>query len=527
MAHAVIAGGEAVHLEGITKRFGEFKALDEVSLTLRFGEIHALVGENGAGKTTLMKILFGAYQPTSGRILLGDADVTPHWTTRKAIAHHVGMVHQHFSLVMEHSILDNVVMPTLRWTNLAPRWDTYRRKLDELQQSLGFTLAVDRPVGELGIGERQQVEILKMLYQGAKILILDEPTAVLIPQQAERLLTTLVQLRTLGYAVILITHKLEHAVTFSDYITVLRGGRHIATVAKGQASTSEIAAMMVKQEVAAVRQPRAPVGTNVILEVEDLCIDAAGVPLLDHVDLQIREGEIIGVAGVVGNGQSELADTILGLRRPTSGHLRFRGANIEDRSISGRREAGIASIPEDRHTHAIVGDMDLASNFILGREGTPQFSRLGILSRKGIAEFAQHCLGEFDVRAHSTAIPIKYLSGGNQQKAVIGRELSNRPKLIVAHEPSRGLDFAATAYVRNRLVAAAEAGAGVLLISSDLDELMELSTCIIVLYNGRLIGRLAADEYDLEHLGLLMAGIGSQTPVAPVHGQAPRAGAPA
>ena len=502
-----MTGNLAVSLENITKTFGDVKALDDVSLTLRFGEIHALVGENGAGKTTLMKVLFGMYQPTSGRILLDGQDVTAHWTTRKAIAHHIGMVHQHFSLVMDHSVLDNVVMSTLRWTNLAPDWKQYRQQLEELQQTLGFSLDLERQVGDLGVGERQQVEILKMLYQGARILILDEPTAVLIPQQAQRLLATLQQLRNMGYAVILITHKLIHACEFADHITVLRTGQHIATVAKDECNSSEIAAMMVKQEIATVHQPRVSSLGKPVLDLENVSLEAGEIRVLDDINLQVREGEIVGIAGVVGNGQNVLAGTILGLLHPSEGVVRFCGQDVAARSIAERRASGIANIPEDRHAHAVVGDMSLAYNFILGREGTDQFSHNGILSRKSIADFAQHCLEEFDVRAHSTAIPIKFLSGGNQQKAVIGRELSNQPKLIVAHEPSRRLDFAATAYVRNRLVQAAESGAGVLLISSDLDELMELSTRIVVLYSGRLVGEMKMHEYDLERLGLLMAGL--------------------
>ncbi|HUH39796.1 MAG TPA: ABC transporter ATP-binding protein [Castellaniella sp.] len=518
MSNTAIDTGVAVRLESITKVFGELKALDDVSLTLRFGEIHALVGENGAGKTTLMKVLFGVHPPTSGRIVLDGQDVASHWTTRKAIAHHIGMVHQHFSLVMEHSVLDNVVMPNLGWTDFAPDWAKFRKRLDEIQQSLGFSLFPDRLVGDLAIGERQQVEILKMLYQGAKVLILDEPTAVLIPQQTERLLKTLVQLRDQGYAVILITHKLEHASEFADMITVLRGGQHIATVPKGQASTTEIASMMVKQEVAAVHQPRTTDCDTPVLHLKKVSMASAGVPVLNELDLRVCEGEIVGIAGVVGNGQSELVDVILGLRRPSSGSVLFQDKDIGPLETTQRRACGIANIPEDRHTHAIVGEMDLASNLILGREGSSKFSKFGVLNRKRIDDFAKDCMVEFDVRAPSAAIRIRFLSGGNQQKVVIGRELSTHPKLIVAHEPSRGLDFAATAYVRHRLVQAAEGGSGVLLISSDLDELMELSNRILVIYNGRLVGALSPGQYDPEALGLLMAGVtsGDATRVAPL-----------
>ncbi len=513
--NGAIAAGEAVRLEGISKEFGPFKALDDVSLRLRFGEIHALVGENGAGKSTLMNVLYGILQPTSGRILFDGQDVTPHWTTRKAITHQVGMVHQHFSLVMEHSVLDNVIMPTFRWMDLAPKWNDCRKALTELTEKFGFDLSADQLVEKLSVGQRQQVEILKMLYQGAKILILDEPTAVLTPQQSERLLAMLVQLRDQGYAVVIITHKLEHALELADHITVLRGGRHIATVAKGRSSVAEIARMMVSQEVKAVHRPSTTALGEVILDMQDVSLDPAGVPLLDGIDLQVREGEILGVAGVAGNGQSELAAAIIGLRQITAGAIRIQGKELGTSSVERRRRDGIAIIPEDRHSDAVVGDMDIAANFILGREGAAQFSKRGILNRKSIGEFAQRCLGEFDVRARSVTTKIEYLSGGNQQKVVIGRELSAKPKLIVAHEPSRGLDFAATAYVRRRLVEAAEAGAGVLLISSDLDELMELSTSMVVIYSGRIVGKVNADEYDPERFGLLMAGATTEAGAVP------------
>lgn len=504
--NGAIAGSEAVRLEGITKEFGQYKALDNVNLTLRFGEIHALVGENGAGKSTLMNVLYGILQPTTGRILFGGQDVTPHWTTRKAIAHGVGMVHQHFSLVMEHSVLDNVIMPTFRWTDLMPRWGDCRKALNELTKKFGFDLPADELVEKLAVGQRQQVEIVKMLYQGAKIIILDEPTAVLTPQQGERLLALLTQLREQGFAVVIITHKLEHALEFADQITVLRGGRHIATVAKGETSVTEIARMMVSHEVKAVQRSSDIVLGKAVLDMRSVTLNPSGVPLLESIDLQVREGEILGIAGVAGNGQSELAEVIIGLRQVTSGAIAIDGKELGSSSVEQRRRGGIAIIPEDRHTHAVVGEMDLASNFILGREGAPQFSQRGVLKRKGIDEFARHCLGEFDVRARSVGTKIEYLSGGNQQKVVIGRELSANPRLIIAHEPSRGLDFAATAYVRRRLVQAAEAGAAVLLISSDLDELMELSTSVAVLYSGRIAGRVNAGEYDPERFGLLMAG---------------------
>lgn len=504
------ACGDIVQMEHVSKVFGEFTALDDVSVALRLGQIHALVGENGAGKTTLMKALFGMHAPTSGRILVEGVDVTPHWTTRKAIARGIGMVHQHFSLVNEHSVLDNIVMPTLHWSDLAPDWRKFHDRLAQLQEQLGFSLAPRKPVGQLSIGERQQVEILKMLYQGARILILDEPTAVLIPQQVQRLLDTLGQLRDLGYAVIIITHKLEHACFFADHITVLRGGRLVRSMPAADTHPAEVASLMVRQDVVAVHRPRVDSAGDTILEMDRVSVAADGVVALDGVDLQVRAGEVVGIAGVMGNGQSELVDVIVGLTDKSDGDLLFHGRSLDAVDTARRRAAGVAVIPEDRHAHAIVGDMDLAAHFILGRESCSPFSRRGILNTRTITDFAQRCCAEFDVRAHSTAMPIRFLSGGNQQKAVIGREFSRQPSLIVAHEPSRGLDIAATAYVRSRLVQAAEAGAGVLLISSDLDELMELSSRILVLYNGRIVGELDASVYDVEQLGRLMAGVGGR-----------------
>ncbi|WP_112323635.1 ABC transporter ATP-binding protein [Oceanibium sediminis] len=498
---------EIVRLENISKVFGSLTALDDVSVTLRAGEIHALVGENGAGKSTLMNVLYGLLTPTSGRIVVGGEDVTANWNTREAIAHRIGMIHQHFSLVGAHSVLDNIVMPTLKWTDFAPDWNGHRARLAELSETFGFDLPIEKLVDELPVGQRQQVEILKMLYEDAKVLILDEPTAVLTPQQADRLLEMLVKFRDMGYAVVIITHKLEHALELADEISVLRLGRKVAEVRKGDGTISDIARMMVAQDYVPATTRLSTPGKTPIAELSGLTIETDGVRTLDNISLEIRQGEVLGVAGVAGNGQNELADALLGLRPLSEGRIVVGGEDITRHSIGARRKHGLAIVPEDRHERAMVGDLDLAQNMILGYEGEAKFSRYGILREREIQEYCRGCMSEFDVRAPGPETKIGSLSGGNQQKAVIARELSAGPKLIVAHEPSRGLDFAATAYVRGRLVQSAEDGAGVLLLSSDLDELMELSNRVVVMFSGRIVGEIQSGDYSPERFGRLMAGL--------------------
>ena len=506
---ASLSGGteDPVRLAGICKAFGPIKALNDVSLSLRRGEIHALLGENGAGKSTLMNVLFGMLSIDAGSILIDGVDVSRGWSTRRAIAAGIGMVHQHFSLVGDYTVLENVVLPTLRWSRPSVDWAAERRRLAALCQEYGLTPDLDARVEDLSVGERQQVEILKMLFQGSRILILDEPTSVLAPQQAEALLATLRRFRDDGYTVVIITHNLDDAMRVCDRITVLRQGCKIDTVRPSDVSVDEVASLMVAHSGAVPVRARSAPGRDVALGIRELRVMEGGRPVVDGVTLDIRCGEVVGVAGVAGNGQSELAEALLGCRRIETGRILLGGSEVSTADVAERRRRGLAFVPEDRHAMAMVGGMSVAANMALQTIGEPAFSRFGVIDRAALADNAQRHIREFGIRVHSPAMRMGALSGGNQQKVVMARELSADPSALVVSEPSRGLDFAAGAYVRDRILESAERGVGILLISSDLEELMLLSHRIVVMYHGRIIGELDASAYDVNSIGLMMAGI--------------------
>ncbi|MEW6546539.1 MAG: ABC transporter ATP-binding protein [Bacillota bacterium] len=500
--------GPAVCMEGICKSFGRLRALNDVSLSLAPGEIRALVGENGAGKTTLMNVLYGMYRPDAGRIQVWGREVGRDWSPRQAISWGIGMLHQHFSLIPNHTVLENIVMPKLRWKQLFPPWGQHREEIEKLCGRYGFSVDPGSMVGSLSVGQQQQVEILKLLYQGAKVLILDEPTGVLTPQQTDALLRLLVVLRSQGLSVVFITHKLAEAFAVSDTITVLRGGKHVATLARTQTTPEEVARLMVSRPTLEVTSGhRAPAGERVVLEVTDLVVeDERHKTVLDHVSLCVRAGEIVGVAGVAGNGQTELAEALVGIRRVHAGRIRIDGQDATAWSIGRRRRWGLGFIPEDRHLYGMVPEMSVAENLVLDRATSQPFSHGGILHRQVIEHAAREAISTYDVRAPGPDVPIKNLSGGNQQKVVLARALAGGAKVLVVCEPTRGLDFAATEYVRKRLAASAEEGMGVLLISSELEELLSLSHRLLVMYRGRVVGELPRESFDVERIGLLMTG---------------------
>lgn len=512
----------AVVARGIHKSFGAIQALSDVSLDLRPGEIRALVGENGAGKTTLMNILYGMFPPDAGSINVWGRRVGDGWCPRAAIRAGIGMVHQHFSLVPAHTVLENVVMPVLGWSDVFPEWKRHADRVEDLCSQYGFLLKPSWKVGQLSVGQQQQVEILKALYQGVRLLILDEPTAVLTPQESEQLFAFLAVLRAQGKTVVLITHKLYEAQAVSDRITVLRGGCHVATVERDEATPSQIAAMMIKHErqQVSMRAPTCCDSGNPLLTVTDLVVsEAFGQPLVDGVSLEIAGGEILGIAGVAGNGQTELAETLVGLRRPTSGSIRIREQEIAGLGLgSRRRELGLGFIPEDKQVHGLVLQMAVAENLILDMLDNRPFSYRGILQRRAVNATADKLIEDYRIRTPGSDCPARRLSGGNQQKIVLARTLSARPKVIVACQPTRGLDFSSTEYVRDKLVEAADKGVAVLLISSDLDELLGLSHRIAVMYRGKIVGTLDRRSFDLRIIGqMMLAGhtesSGSQTQV--------------
>ncbi len=498
-----------INMQEISKSFGNVHALDKVPFTLEAGEIRALVGENGAGKSTLMNILYGMYRPDAGEIEVWGEKVSDSWSPSLAISQGIGMIHQHFSLILCHTVLENIVMPTLKWTSILPRWKVFESKIAELCLKYNFQIGLGCKVETLSMGEKQQVEILKALYQGAKVLILDEPTSVLTSQQTEALLEFLLQLKKQGNSVVIVTHKLTEVMTVSDRITVLRGGKHIKTLETQDASPQKIAKMMIDRDwIAPVENITPPEKREIVLESRGLEVkNDAGEVAVKEVSVKIAAGEIIGVAGVAGNGQIELAEALVGLRSSIKKEtIFFNGSDITGWSTGKRRLEGIGYIPEDRHDQGVILEMTLAENMVIDAVGRPPFSRLGIINPQAIDNWADENISAFNIKTESSLTPLSSLSGGNQQKVVLSRTLSLNPQVIVACQPTRGLDFGATEYVRKKLVDAIAGGSGVLLISSDLDEILELSHRIVVMFNGSIVGEFKREDVDIEQLGLLMVG---------------------
>jgi ABC-type uncharacterized transport system ATPase subunit len=488
-----------VVMEGITKRFPGIVATDRVDLAVRPGEIHALVGENGAGKSTLMRVLYGLYPPDEGRIEVRGREIRLH-SPRDAINQGIGMVHQHFVLVDRFTVTENIVLGLEggRVVDL----DGAGERIRDLADSYGFYVAPEALVEDLSVGEEQRVEILKALYRGVDILILDEPTAVLTPSETGELFQNLRKLRADGKAVVFISHKLDEVLDIADRITVLRRGKVVGETTPGETSKSRLAEMMVGRPVLfRLEKPVVEVGEPV-LRVEDVSLDGR----LERVDLEVRAGEILGVAGVEGNGQLELAETLVGLRKPTGGHVLLYGEDITGQPISEVRRSGVAYVPEDRHGRGLVLDMTCWENSVLGQQDR-YTSRLGTLLIRRVKELATRLLRRFDVRARSITVEAATLSGGNQQKLILARELEGEPRLLVVHQPTRGLDVGAIEFVWRQLLDQKAAGRGVLLISAELDEIYELSDRIVTIYEGRITGEYAPDAAP-EEIGLGMTGGG-------------------
>jgi simple sugar transport system ATP-binding protein len=492
-------GAPLVVMEGITKRFPGVVANDRVDLDLRQGEIHALVGENGAGKSTLMRILYGLYPPDGGRIVVRGTEARIH-SPRQAIALGIGMVHQHFVLVDRFTVTENIVLGAE--DGAVVDFDQAAGRISELARSYGFAVDASAPVEDLSVGEEQRVEILKALYRGVDLLILDEPTAVLTPSEAAELFENLRKLRADGKTVVFISHKLDEVLAIADRITVLRRGQVVGETTPTQTSKEQLAEMMVGRPVLfRLEKPEVRVG-EAVLVIEDLEVDGR----VKGVDVEVRSGEILGVAGVEGNGQRELAEALIGLRPPSAGQILLDGRDIAGLNTGEVRNLGVAYIPEDRHDRGLVLDMSLWENSILGRQSKPEVaSGLGVLLIGKIKEWAGRLIKKFDVRASSIQVPAATLSGGNQQKLILARELEETPRLVVAHQPTRGLDVGAIEFVWRKILEQKALGAGVLLISAELEEIYELSDRIVTIYEGRITGEYAADAPPAE-LGIGMTG---------------------
>ncbi len=490
-------------MTGITKRFPGVLANDGVTFDVRAGEIHALLGENGAGKSTLMKQLYGLYKPDAGEIRLDDQPV--HFESPSdALASGIGMIHQHFMLVQTLTVAENVAlgMKTQRGvTNLRE----VKRRLRDLSEAYGLKVDPDAYIWQLSVGEQQRVEIVKALYRGGALIILDEPTAVLTPQEVRELFVTLRQMREQGHALIFISHKLYEVQELSDRITVMRDGRVVDTVPTKGIEQRTIARMMVGREVQLVPDhPEIELG-DVRLAVRHLHADNdRGLRALEAVNLDVYSGEILGIAGVSGNGQRELAEVIAGLRGIAEGDILLNGRSVVSTSVRDRLAAGLAFIPEERMKHGMVGSFSVANNAVL--QNHDAFTSGPFLNGRAIARHTAAIVEKFNVKTPSQSTPAKNLSGGNIQKLILGRELSREPSVLIAAQPTRGVDISATEQIRGVLMEARNNGAAILLISEDLDEILALSDRVAVLYEGQVMGTLDREEANPEKLGLMMAG---------------------
>jgi simple sugar transport system ATP-binding protein len=499
----------AVALRGITKRFPAVVANDQVDFEAAEGEVHALLGENGAGKTTLSNILTGLYRPDEGEILLAGRPVDFH-SPRDAIAAGIAMVHQHFRLVSPFTVAENVVLGDQRdvGRSFFVRSRVIEARVEELSRRYGLAVDPRARIWQLSVGEQQRVEVLKALYQDARILILDEPTAVLTPQEADALFETVRAMAADGRTVIFISHKLHEVKAVADRVTVLRRGRSLATVSTSEATPRSLAALMVGRDVDIGRrhQDRPAVG-EAVLKLDGVWADGdRGVPAVKDVSLTVRAGEIVAVAGVAGNGQRELAETIVGIRPATRGAVEIRGRRVQNGDPRSAISAGVAYVPEDRLGTGVAPGLSIASNVVLKSYRRAPVSRGPFLRFGTMRDLADHAIEKYDVRTSGCQVPAWQLSGGNVQKVVLAREFSGEPAVLIAASPTRGLDVSSIETVHSYLREAASVGVGVLLLSEDLDEILALADRIAVMYEGGVAGERAAESATVEELGLLMAG---------------------
>ncbi|TWA58778.1 nucleoside ABC transporter ATP-binding protein [Azospirillum brasilense] len=494
-----------LRLSGITKRFGPLVANDSISLTLHKGEVLALLGENGAGKTTLMNILFGHYVADDGTIEVFGQPLPP-GSPRAALAAGIGMVHQHFTLADNLSVLDNIAVGTESLWRPRSNRAAAKAKLLDLARRFGLEVRPDALVGDLSVGERQRAEILKALYRDARVLILDEPTAVLTPQESASLFDTLRRLTADGLAVVFISHKMNEVFAASDTVAVLRGGRLVATRKTAETDREELAELMVGRALKPPTPTPLEPGEPVLTLSGVTVASGHGRPLLDGVDLTVRRRQIVGIAGVSGNGQTALAELVSGLIHPDSGTMTLKGEAAGNANPAEMVRRGVARIPEDRHAAGLVGAMAVWENLIAERYHDPAFQRFGLIRRGAARAYAEDVIEAFDVRCPGPDARTQLLSGGNMQKLILGRTLAHGPDLILASQPTRGLDVGAVSYVHGRLLEARAAGAGVLVISEDLDEILALADGITVAYHGRLTPVLPHGRVSVRQLGLLMAG---------------------
>jgi len=498
---------KVIEMKDITKKFGDFTANDDINLTVHKGEVHALLGENGAGKSTLMNILYGLYHPTKGEIYV-NGELVNMTNPNVAISKGIGMVHQHFMLVPPFTVTENIILgmePTVGLNKLDIKKAV--QKVREISDKYGLYVDPEAKVEDITVGMQQRVEILKALYRGAEILILDEPTAVLTPQEIGELIQIMRNLTKQGKSIILITHKLKEIKQAADYCTIIRRGKHIDTVDVEEVTENDLASKMVGREVSFEVEKKDKQPGEVVLRIMDLVAkDNRGITVVDKLNLEVKAGEILGIAGVDGNGQSELVEVITRLRKSTNGEIKINCKDITNFTPRQIIDSGISNIPEDRQRRGLVLDFTVAENMVLENFHKKPFSSGFRINNKAITTFAKELISKFDVRPTDENQKVRALSGGNQQKVIIAREVTNDPDLLIATQPTRGLDVGAIEFVHKSLVEQRDKGKAVLLVSLELDEVMSVSDRIAVIYEGKIVGIVDAKNADENKLGLMMAG---------------------
>lgn len=496
----------AIEMKDIVKSFGSVQAVKNGQFTLKPGEIHSLIGENGAGKSTMMKLLYGLYPIDSGEIRVNGGPVKS-MEPKDAIAMGIGMVHQEFMLVKELTVLENIILGFEPRKGLVIDFDAARKMVQQYIDQYGMDIQLGKKISQVSVGEAQRVEIIKILCRGASTIILDEPTAVLTPQEARHLFEILRNLKKDGKAIAFISHKLNEVMEISDRISVMRQGQYVGTVEKKDTSPDQLAKMMIGREVFLNIEKTAATVGRTVLEVRDLWTSGEKeISKIRGVSLDVKAGEIVGVAGIDGNGQSELIEAITGLRRVEKGKVFLDGKEITNLPVHKIREAGLAHIPEDRNTRGLNRALSIQDNLIADKVDSPEISSGLMIRESACRSYAEQLAERFDIRPRNVAAPASALSGGNAQKIVVAREVSGAEKLLVASQPTRGVDIGAIEFIRSTLQQVKAKGVGVLLVSADLEEILSLSDRIVVIYEGHITGRMRADEATEDNLGLLMMG---------------------
>lgn len=497
---------KVIEMKGITKIFPGTVANDNVDFDLLRGETHVLLGENGAGKTTLMNVLYGLYQPEKGKILVRGNEVKI-TNPNDAIKLGIGMVHQHFMLVHNFTVAENIVLGSEPKKGMKLDINKAKADVKNIADKYGFNIDPDAVIEDMSVGQQQKVEILKALFRGAEILILDEPTAVLTPQEIEELGVIIRNLEKEGKSVILITHKLKEVMAMSDRVTIIRRGKVTGIVKTKETNIDELAELMVGRKVNLVVDKEEAKLRDEILKIENLsAVDQRGLPAVEDVSLTVRGGEILGVAGVDGNGQSELIEVLTGLRKGKRGKISLNGKDIYAKTPREVLDSGVGHIPEDRHKRGLILKYSLIENAVLGKHHKSPYSKGITMNYKEIKDHCDQIIEEFDVRCPGAEVHAAALSGGNQQKLIVGREMTKNPELIIACQPTRGIDVGAIEYIHKRLVAERDKGKAVLLVSLELDEVLALSDRIVVMYDGKIVGELDRKDATEQKLGILMAG---------------------